>query len=111
MVCSCDSSDVGPLREIRWFRVLSSRQSAEDGRRAFLSPIGSAITYLTNQGENLRQSAAALCVRTESGSDRIRRNLRNPAGLLDPVATALGSDPMPIILISQVCLPLGEGWG
>src|SRR5205085_1475445 len=33
-------------------------------------------------------------VRTGSGSDRIRRNLRNPLELLDPVATARGSDTM-----------------
>ena len=35
------------------------------------------------------------CVRTGSDNDRIRRNLRNPAGLLDPVATSPGSDRMP----------------
>ena len=54
------------------------------------------ITYLTHQAEKLRGEGRHFCVRTASGSDRISRNLRNPMRLPDPVATARGSDTMPI---------------
>ena len=38
------------------------------------------ITYLTNQPETFRGKGRNFCVRTESGSDRIRRNLKKPSG-------------------------------
>src|SRR6185436_13580841 len=58
-----------------------------------------AIRYLTNQAKNPQGQGSPFCVRTGSGSDRIRRNLRIPAELLDPVATAPGSDTMSIFLL------------
>jgi len=68
------------------------------------------MTYLTHQAEKLQGKGRQLCVRTASGSDRIRRNLRNPTGLPDPVATARGSDTELTLfslkllgLVSQVC--------
>jgi hypothetical protein len=77
-----------------WFLTRLKASAKKSAKLRAIVVVQVSLVKLSASGTPIK---GVSCVRTESGSDRIRRSLSSPARLLDPVATALGSDPMPDI--------------